>query len=107
MVRKSSDGYEVYGVWKNLCDLYGRPYKGNIHRDSNMFQQASDDIGKETLLDAMRYYFEVNKAAWDFMYFMYNYDKVLDAKLARDADRKRREALRAETKRRMEELGGL
>ena len=61
------------------------------------------DIGSKRLKDLIDYYFETRRRDADLKWFIYHYDELEKRMLARQQDRERRERLRAETRRRMEE----
>lgn len=89
--------------WKEDSSL--GPYRGNIHRDSAQLKAVADDIGYSETIELIDFYFRV-RAKPDFMWFLYNYDK-LQKELDREAeDKTHRETLREATRRRMEELRG-
>jgi hypothetical protein len=98
-------GHALLGIWKKLFfDSVGDKYVGNLYRDSAQLRALSKEIGKDTLIDVMNYYFDTTTRP-SFEYFIFNYDKILEQKNRYEEDQYRRELLRKRTKRRIEEMG--
>lgn len=78
-------------------------YTGNVHRDAAQLKLIGEDIGYDETKELIDFYFKVN-ARPDFMWFLYNYDKLQREKDELAEDKTHRQTLREATRRRMEEL---
>jgi hypothetical protein len=87
-----------------LCykDKTGRKPTVNRFREKWGFQDMVDSIGYDRSVEIVKYYFETQNN-WTPNHLFNNFDKLDEALTKRDADRARREALREETRRRVEE----
>lgn len=104
MAEKRQD-YALRGVWKKLYqDSTYKQWSSSVHRDAAQLKRIIDDIGYDRAKEVMEYYFHISKKP-DFMYFVYNYDKLADAKDARDEDRRLSKSRREATRKRMKEWG--
>lgn len=110
---KDTRGYELRTHWKKCWETPYKdrgkiksrgPFRGNVHRDAAQLKAIAEDIGVEEAKRLIDFYFEVH-ADPDFMWYLYNYDKLRDEADRRDEDREHRQRLREATRRRMEELG--
>ena len=78
-------------------------YRGNVHRDAAQLRPIIDDIGYDEVKRLIDFYFKINVKP-DLMWFLYNYDRLLNELERIEEDRRHREQLREATRRRMEEL---
>lgn len=98
-------GHALLGLWKKFYrDARGEQYVGNLYRDSAQLKAVAKDIGKDNLVETMRYYFD-NTTNPTFEYFIFNYDKIMEQKDRYEEDQYRRELLRKRTRARIEEMG--
>ena len=96
--------YKLRGYWKRKHEeSLGKPFRGNVHRDSAQLRDIIDDIGYEETEKLVDFYFEVHPEP-DFFWFIYNYDKLQKEESRRAEDRRHRQSLREATRKRMEEL---
>lgn len=103
MSKKRLD-YALRGIWKKKYeDQLGQTWNSSIHRDASQLNKVIEDIGYDRSKELIEYYFEVQRRP-DFMYFIYNYDKIAEAKDARDKGIEQSKRLREATRRRMKEL---
>lgn len=100
-----SESYGLRKHWKMRWeqDASRGRYTGNVHRDAAQLKLIGDDIGYEETKELIDFYFKVRRRP-DFMWFLYNYDKLQRELDELEADRQHRETLREATRRRMEEL---
>lgn len=87
--------------FKNKYDTTPKDF--NRFRDQWGFQGMIDDYGMETAKLIIDYYFSTARHYHPTSYLLYNYEKLNSAMLEREEDEKKRAALRAESKRRVEE----
>lgn len=98
--------YALRSKWKSLFESStGSKWNSSIHRDAAQFKPIAEDIGYDRCVEAMQYYFEVTGSP-DLMYFIYNYDKVLDALESRKKAVLESSRLRELTRKRMKEISG-
>lgn len=84
-------------------EKYGRRYIGNRHADQWGFVDMIDDVGLADAKTLIEYYFQLSHPGHERRWLIYNYDKVLETKMAVDADKAHRRMLMEQTKRMMEE----
>lgn len=105
MAVEKQESYKARAVWKKKYEATAyRTWNSSIHRDSSQLKRVIDDIGYERTIEIMDYYFEIQPSP-DFMYFIYNYDKLGEALDTRRKGVEKSHKLREATRRRMEELG--
>jgi len=98
-------GHVLLGLWKNFYkESRGEQYVGSLYRDSAQLRAVAKDIGKDTVVETMKYYFE-NTSNPSFEYFIFNYDKLLEQKNRYEEDQYHREILRKRTRARIKEMG--
>ena len=98
-------GHVILASWReHYKNFYGDNYIGNRFRDASMLKGVADDLGEETVVELIGYYFSVASRP-DFTYFIFNYDKIIEEKNLFERDQLRRSKLREKTRERMIELG--
>jgi len=99
------ESYALRGIWKKKYeDQTYQQWSSSVHRDAAQLARIIEDIGYERARDILTYYFEIQKRP-DFMYFVYNYDKLGEALDTRTRGLEESKKLREATRKRMEELG--
>lgn len=94
-----------------LLTLYINLYKGayrrepsiNRHRDKWAMQDVIDSVGYDRGKDLINYYFRVKQSGHPLTWFFYNFDKLNDTLTKAEADLRRREMLREQTRHMVEE----
>lgn len=103
---EKQQSYALRSKWKGLFEqATGSKWNSSIHRDAAQLKPVLEDIGYDRCVEAMVYYTGVAGSP-DFMYFIYNYDKILDAKKSRDSSIEQSRILREKTRERMKEMLG-
>lgn len=105
MAEEKQESYKARGVWKKAYESKTyRTWSSSVHRDASQLKRVIDDIGYERTIQVMNYYFSIQDSP-DFMYFIYNYDKLGEALDSRTAGIEHSRKLREATRQRMKELG--
>lgn len=79
------------------------PRDFNRYRDKWGFQGMIEDFGMPRSKQIIDYYFSLNRQNHTTNYLLYNYEKLHGVMLEREEDEEKRAALRAESKKRVEE----
>ena len=84
---------------------YGRtPMDFNRYRQKWGFKSMIEDLGWENAQRVVKYYLSTNRPAHTVEWLFRNYDRVLVIILERESDEADRAKLRANTKKRVEEM---
>lgn len=104
MANESKDVYILLSLYDRLyLEKYGKKPKYNKYREKWAMQDVIDSIGEERAKEILQYYFRVTKANHPLQWFFYNFDKLDDMLQQIENDKIRRENLRQQTKRMVEE----
>jgi hypothetical protein len=96
--------YALVTLYTNLYkNVYNRDPKVNKHRDKWAMQDVIDSVGYERAKQIMEYYFKITKPGHPMNWFLYNFDRLDDVMTKKQEDELRRQKLREQTKRMVEE----
>jgi hypothetical protein len=104
MANESKGVYILLSLYDRLyTEKYDRKAKYNKYREKWAMQDVIDSVGEERAKDLLDYYFRVTKPGHPLQWFFYNFDKLDEMLVQIEKDKSRREALREQTKRMVEE----
>lgn len=94
-----------------LLSLYQALYKAkynkvsriNKYRDKWAMQDVIDSVGYDRAKELIEYYFKTGKVGHPLQFFFYNFDSLDRMKYESDKDKVKRQMLREQTKRMVEE----
>lgn len=90
--------------YSNLYELkYNKKPTMNRHREKWAMQDVLDSVGYDRALEILEYYFSVTKPGHPLAWFYFNFDKLDEVMVKLDQDKERRQKLREQTKRMVEE----
>lgn len=111
MATPKNIGHVMYGVFKKKFEEANserppalRVYNGNRYRDAAMLKAIVEDVGQDTVLEIMDFYFE-HRSKHEVSDLVFNYDSLLHEMEMRERDKKHLEGVRERTRQRLEELG--
>ena len=88
---------------KLYLETYGTRPKYNKFREKWAMQDVIDSVGYDRASELIDYYFKVTKPKHPLNWFFYNFDKLDDMLNQKQLDKIKREKLREQTKRMVEE----
>lgn len=104
MANESKDVYILLSLYDRLyAEKYDKKPKYNKYREKWAMQDVIDSVGEERAKELVSYYFKVNKSGHPLQWFFYNFDKLDEMLVQIEKDKVRRENLREQTKRMVEE----
>lgn len=110
MVAKNA-GHVLFGVFKSMYKEANserppalREYRGNAYRDAAMFKRIAEEIGEETVIELLKFYF-AHRSKHEVGDFIFNYDELLNEVTLREREQEHLERVREITRKRIEELG--
>jgi len=90
--------------YSNLYEInYNKKPTMNRHREKWAMQDVLDSVGYDRALEILEYYFSVTKPGHPLQWFYFNFDKLDEVMLKLEQDKERRQKLREQTKRMVEE----
>lgn len=96
--------YALITLYSNLYkNTYNRDPKINKHRDKWAMQDVIDSVTYDRARELLEYYFTTTNSGHTLKWFLYNFDRLDEVIDKIQADKKRREFLREQTKRMVEE----
>lgn len=96
--------HTLLGIYDNLyLEKYGNKPKYNKYREKWAMQDVMDSVGFDRAKVLLQYYFNVTKPRHPLQWFFYNFDKLDDMLEQKEQDALKREKLREQTKRMVEE----
>ena len=100
-----NSGHKIYGIFKaKYIQNHGTVYRGSVYRDVGMLKRVSDEIGEQTLIEVVDYYFQT-RSHHQVSDVCFNYNDLMNEMELAEKDRLKRELLRERTRKRIEELG--
>lgn len=96
--------YALITLYSNLYkNAYNRDPKINKHRDKWAMQDVIDSVTYDRARELLEYYFTTTNPGHTLKWFLYNFDRLDEVIDKIQADKKRREFLREQTKKMVEE----
>lgn len=96
--------YSLLAVYDKLyIEKYGNKPVYNKYREKWGMQDVIDSVGYDRAKDLISYYFKVTKPKHPLAWFFYNFDKLDDMLNQAELDKIKREKIREQTKRMVEE----
>jgi hypothetical protein len=90
--------------YSNMYELkYNKKITMNRHREKWAMQDVLDSVGYDRALEILEYYFSVTKPGHPLSWFYFNFDKLDEVMVKLDQDKERRQKLREQTKRMVED----
>lgn len=82
---------------------YGKKPNLNRFREKWAMVDVIDSVGYDRARELFDYYFKITDSSHSLQWFCYNFDKLDTAQVEQTEDKKRRQKILAETKKRVEE----
>lgn len=99
----NKEPYILLTHYQNLYkEKYGKTVVINKFREKWGMQDVLDSIGFDRAKDLLTYYFTTGKSGHPLQFFFYNFDKIDQLQKEIEKDKINRQALRVETKKRVE-----
>ena len=96
--------YTLLGHYeKCYAEKYGKKPRYNKYREKWGIQDLVDTVGFDRAKELISYYFRVSRPDHQLQWFLYNFDKLDDMLKQIEEDKARRERIREQTKRMVEE----
>jgi hypothetical protein len=96
--------YALLGLYENLyAEKYGSKPKYNKFREKWAMQDIIDSVGFDRAKELIEYYFKVTKPRHPLQWFFYNFDKLDEMLNQSELDKIKRNKIREQTKRMVEE----
>jgi hypothetical protein len=104
---KNKQPYILLWKYEKLYEeKYGKKPLLNKFRDKMNMKDVIESVGFEKAMDLMNYYFSLEKFGHPLQFFLYNFDKMEQARIELQKDVETRRLLRESTRKMVEE-GGL
>ena len=101
------DAKQAYALVSLYISLFKNKYNKqptvNRYREKWAMQDVIDTVGFERAKELLEHYFKCNKIGHPLNWFLYNFDKLDDILIKSQEDIKRREDLRQQTKKLVEQ----
>ena len=100
----TKQAYSLITFYSSLYkQKYGKAPVINKYREKWGMQDVLESIEYDRAKELLEYYFHLNRQGHPLQWFFYNFDKLDDAMKKRDNDKKRRDMVRLQTKRMVED----
>jgi hypothetical protein len=97
--------YALLSLYEKLySEKYNKVARLNKFKEKWAMQDVIESVGYERARELLEYYFRVTKQGHPLQWFFYNFDRLDDMLIQSEEDARRRQKLREDTKKMVEEM---